>query len=325
MQPRYSVVIPVYKNEETIPRLFARLRDIATRWQELEVVIVVDGSPDGSADAIRREVVGAPFSVHLVEHSRNFGSFEAIRSGLQVVRGRYIGVMAADLQEPTSLVEEFFTLLESGGWDVAVGTRESREDPGSSRLLSGVYWSLYRRLIQPEMPKGGIDIFGCTQEVAARLVELEESHSSLIGLLLWVGYRRAEVPYARSAREHGKSGWSMRRKIGYFLDSSFSFTNAPITVITLVGLLGTLATVIIAITVMIAWATGAIPVEGYTALMLVSLGGTGAVLTALGVIGSYVRRGFDNSKRRPHAIVARRSELDPRTAELEPRDTEPDR
>ena len=310
MRPQYSIVIPVYNNEETIPSLFARLGEIASRWSSLEVVIVVDGSPDRSADVIREEIVGAPFSVQLVEHSRNFGSFEAIRSGLDVVRGEYIGVMAADLQEPTSLVEEFFTILESGHWDVAVGTRESRQDPGASRVLSVAYWSLYRRLIQPEMPKGGIDIFGCTREVAARLVSLEESHSSLVGLLLWVGYRRVEVPYGRVAREHGKSGWSLRRKIGYFLDSSFSFTNAPITVITLVGILGTLATVVIAITVVIAWAVGAIPVEGYTALMLVSLGGTGAILTALGVIGSYVRRGFDNSKRRPHAIVARKTEFE---------------
>ncbi|MGY3127351.1 glycosyltransferase involved in cell wall biosynthesis [Agrococcus sp. UYP33] len=310
MAPRYSIVIPVYKNEETIPNLFARLRDLSTRWRDLEVVLVVDGSPDRSADVIRAELTDAPFSVQLVEHSRNFGSFEAIRSGLAVVKGDYVGVMAADLQEPTSLVEEFFTILEAGDWDVAVGTRQSRDDPGSSKLLSGTYWSLYRRLIQPEMPKGGIDIFGCTREVAARLVALEESHSSLVGLLLWVGYRRVEVPYARVAREHGKSGWSLRRKIGYFLDSSFSFTNAPITVITLVGILGTVTTIVIALTVFISWALGRIPVEGFTALMLVNLGSTGAILIALGVIGSYVRRGFDNSKRRPHAIVARATEFE---------------
>lgn len=316
MTPRYSIVIPVYKNEASIPALFARLRDVATRWPQLEVVVVVDGSPDGSADAIRSELVDAPFSVQLIEHSRNFGSFEAIRSGLEVVKGEFIGVMAADLQEPASLIEEFFALLGSGDWDVAVGTRQSRKDPGASRVLSSTYWSLYRRLIQPEMPKGGIDIFGCTREVAERLVELEESHSSLVGLLLWVGFRRVEVPYGRVAREHGTSGWSMRRKISYFLDSSFSFTNAPITVITLVGMLGTLATILIAITVVIAWAVGAIPVEGYTALMLVSLGGTGAILTALGAIGSYVRRSFDNSKRRPHAIVARKTEY-ARKTELE--------
>lgn len=310
MRPRYSIVIPVYKNEASVPKLFERLRDLASRWDPLEVILVIDGSPDGSADAIRRELVGAPFAVQLVEHSRNFGSFQAIRSGLAAVRGDYVGVMAADLQEPTSLVEEFFERLQSGEWDVAVGTRESRADPGSSRILSSAYWSLYRRLIQPEMPKGGIDIFGCTREVAERLVALEESHSSLVGLLLWVGYRRVEVPYGRVAREHGKSGWSLRRKIAYFLDSSFSFTNAPITIITLVGILGTLATIVIALTVFISWALGNIPVEGFTALMLVNLGSTGAILIALGVIGSYVRRGFDNSKRRPHAIVARKTDFD---------------
>lgn len=309
MLPRYSIVIPVYNNEETIPKLFARLRDLASRWDPLEVVLVIDGSPDGSVGAIRRELPGAPFAVQLVEHSRNFGSFQAIRSGLAVVRGDYVGVMAADLQEPTSLVEEFFAHLESGEWDVAVGTRQSRADPGSSRILASGYWSLYRRLIQPEMPKGGIDIFGCTREVAERLVALEESHSSLVGLLLWVGFRRIEVPYGRVAREHGASGWSMRRKIAYFLDSSFSFTNAPITIITLVGILGTLTTVVIALVVFISWALGNIPVEGFTALMLVNLGSTGAILIALGVIGSYVRRGFDNSKRRPHAIVARKTDF----------------
>jgi glycosyltransferase involved in cell wall biosynthesis len=312
-EPRYSVVVPVYRNEETVPALVERLDEIATAVSgQLEVVFVVDGSPDESHGVLRALLHEQhSFSAQLIALSRNFGSFSAVKAGLAEARGELVAVMAADLQEPASLVEDFFAQLDTGAYDVAVGVRTSRDDPASSATASRLFWWLYRRLVQPEIPPGGVDVFACTRAVARRLVELEESHTSLVGLLYWLGYRRVEVPYARLARPSGRTAWSLRKRIRYLQDSIFSFTSLPIAVITAVGVLGVLASLGYAAIVFAFWATGRIDVEGYTPLMLAILFMASSILVALGIVGSYVWRTYENSKGRPTSVVMSHEEFEP--------------
>lgn len=308
---RYSVVIPVYGNEATLGAVIDRLSAVATRLDgPMEAVFVVDGSPDGSLVVLRRLLPEAAIPSQIVVHSRNFGSFPAIRSGLAAARGQFIGVMAADLQEPPELMEAFFAELAGGRADVAVGRRESRADPALSSFASRTFWSLYRRTINPSIPRGGVDVFGCSREVAMALLRLDEAHSSLVGLLYWVGYRRAEVPYERAPRTSGKSGWTFHKRVRYLLDSVFSFTDIPISLLTTVGLIGGLLTTVAAVVVFGGWAAGRITNPGYTPLMLVMLFSTFTLLTGLGIVGSYVWRTFENSKGRPVAIAMTAEEYD---------------
>lgn len=301
---KYSVVVPVYGNEATVEAVVDRLTAIAeTLDGPMEVVFVIDGSPDRSALVLGRVLPRARLASQLLVHSRNFGSFAAIRTGMAAARGEYLGVMAADLQEPPELLASFFEELSRGEHDVAVGRRESREDPAMSSLMSRSFWALYRRLINREIPPGGVDVFGCTSEVAARVLALDEAHSSLVGLLYWVGYRRVEVPYSRVEREHGTSGWSFRKKVRYLLDSVFSFTDLPIAVLSGVGVAGMVLTVVASLAVLFAWLSGSVDVNGYTPLMLAILLSTFTLLYGLGVVGSYVWRTYENSKGRPASIV----------------------
>jgi len=301
----YSVVIPVYGNEGSLPQLSERLSALTAELDAgLEVVFVVDGSPDRSADVLAELLPGQPFASRLVLHSRNFGSFAAIRTGLQRTTGRYVGVMAADLQEPPELMVEFFARLRTGESDIVLGRRRSRAgDPQLSAAGARAFWALYRRLVQPEMPVGGVDVFACTDEFRAHLVELDESHSSLVSLTLWLGFRRATVEYDRLPREHGESGWTLRKKLAYLSDSIFSFTDLPIRLLLGVGVLGLLASLAISLVVLAARLTGAIDVPGYAATILV-LAFFGALnLFGLGIIGAYVWRAFENTKRRPQSVV----------------------
>ena len=301
---RYSVVVPVYGNEATLPLLIERLEKLAARLDgPMEGVFVVDGSPDGSLVLLRRLLPDAAFPSQLVAHSRNFGSFAAIRTGFAAAAGDFVAAMAADLQEPPELVEELFERLATGRYDVAVGTRTGRDDPFVSRLLSQGFWSLYRRWVQPQMPPGGVDIFGCTRQVSDQLVRLDESHSSLVGLLYWLGYRRAEVSYRRAPRTEGKSGWSFKRKLRYFLDSIYSFTDLPVMLLTLVGAVGGALTLLAGAGLIAARLTGVIQQAGYTPLMLVILLATFTLLFGLGVVGSYVWRTYENTKGRPGAVA----------------------
>jgi glycosyltransferase involved in cell wall biosynthesis len=301
---RYSVVVPVYGNAATLPAVVERLTEVAGRLDgPMEVVFVVDGSPDTSLLVLRRLLPHAAIPSQLVVHSRNFGSFPAIRTGLAAARGTYIGVMAADLQEPPELMEEFFAQLASGDADVAVGRRTARADPGLTSLASRTFWWMYRKVINPAIPRGGVDVFACSSEVAKELLALGEAHSSLVGLLYWVGYRRVEVPYQRAARADGRSGWTFHKRVRYLLDSVFSFTDIPISLLSTVGLVGGLLTTVAAVVVFFGWATGRIENPGYTPLMLVMLFSTFTLLSGLGIVGSYVWRTFENSKTRPVAIA----------------------
>ena len=307
----YSVVIPVYTNEGTLGDAIARLTDVSTRLDgRLEAVFVVDGSPDGSLAVLQRLLPEAGIASQLVVHSRNFGSFPAIRTGMAVARGRYIGVMAADLQEPPELMEEFFTVLAKGEADITVGRRESRADPAITSLMSRTFWGLYRRLINPSIPRGGVDVFGCTREVAGHVLSLGEAHSSLVGLLYWVGFRRVEVPYSRVERTTGKSGWTFHKRVRYLLDSVFSFTDIPISILSTVGFTGGLLTILASIFVLVSWLTGRITEVGYTPLMLVMLFSTFTLLSGLGVVGSYVWRAYENSKGRPVSVPMSRETFD---------------
>lgn len=302
--PVYTVVVPVYRNAESLPAVIARLAELGGRLDApLEVVFVIDGSPDDSAQILRRTLPTAGFSSQLLCHARNFGSFAAIRTGFLAARGDFVAAMAADLQEPVELVEDFFHELAGGEYDVAVGVRRGRDDPAVSRTFSRLYWWFYRRFVQRDMPPGGVDIFACTRAVAANFADLRESNSSLVGLLFWLGYRRVEIPYERREREHGKSAWTLGRKLRYLLDSVFSFTSLPITIILVVGLLGTVGAVAVALVVFVNWLGGAIPVPGYAALMLVLLFATASILFALGIVGTYVWRAFENTKQRPSSVV----------------------
>ncbi len=167
--------------------------------------------------------------------------------------------MAADLQEPVSLVRDFFNGLATGEHDIAVGVRESRDDRARDMLAARTFWWLFRKLVQREIPPGGVDVFGCTRQVATELVRMEESHTSLIGLIYWVGYRRLEVPYVRLPRLVGSSGWGFHRKARYLLDSIFSFTDLPITVIIALGALGVAASTVWSIVVLVAGGRGRSP------------------------------------------------------------------
>ena len=299
-----SLVIPVYNNLESLPRLLRELEAFSERLpDELEVVFVVDGATDGSDRYLREHLPTWRVASRLIELSRNFGSFPAIAGGLEQASGDVIAVMAADLQEPVDLILEFQRLLAAGEADVVFGVRKRRGDPFWSRWLSEMFWSLYRRFVVSDMPQGGVDVFGCTRQVRDRLLELKESHTNLVALVLWVGFRRAFVPYDRQPRLEGRSQWTVGRKLRYAIDSVFSFTDLPIRALLFLGVAGTAFAAAAAVTVFVMWALGRIPVLGYTPLMLVITFFGGLTALGLGIVGQYLWLSLQNTRRRPNYIV----------------------
>ncbi|MEY2936504.1 MAG: hypothetical protein RL033_7253 [Pseudomonadota bacterium] len=320
----HSLVIPVYNNADTLPQLLPACEGLARELGgDLEVVFVVDGSPDASHRLLREQLPQARFTSRLVLLSRNFGSFAAIREGLGAAGGRYFAVMAADLQEPPELVLSFFRTLATEPVDVVLGTRQSRADPLGTRLTAGIFWWVYRRVVEPQMPPGGVDVFGCNREFRDRLLALPESNSSLVGLLFWLGYRRKLISYSRQPRLSGKSGWTLRKKVKYLFDSLFAFSDLPIRLLAFLGGLGLVTSASLSLVVLVARVLGLVTVPGYAATVLVVAFFAALNSFGLGVIGSYVWRTFENTKGRPLAIVMTAEEFSGRSAALAQAGLEP--
>jgi polyisoprenyl-phosphate glycosyltransferase len=312
----FSLVIPVYRNEASIPELLQVLAGLSEALGgDFEAVLVVDGSPDRSLELLAEALPRAAYRSQLLALSRNFGSFQAITAGLAQARGEEMGVMAADLQEPPELILGFHEKLASGRYDVVVGSRESRTDPLGTRLLSSAFWWLYRRLVQREIPRGGVDVFACTRAFRDRLVELTERNTTLVGLLFWLGFRRAEVSYRRRARAGGRSAWTLGRRVRYLLDSTFAFSDLPVRLLSVLGLLGMTLSLVLAAVVLVAKRRGAIVVPGYAATVLVVMFFGGLNSLGLGLLGEYVWRAFENTKGRPNYVVARRQTFGERSGE----------
>ncbi len=296
----FSLVIPVYKNEPTLRPLMEQLTAMNTALGgQLEVVFVIDGSPDNSYTLLHDELPGRVFNSQLIVLARNFGSFAAIRMGLSAAQGPYYAVMAADLQEPIELVTQFFTMMNTEPVDIVMGVRTARGDPWLTRTLSSIFWAAYRLLVQPGMPRGGMDVFGCTRKVCELIVKMDEANSTLVGLLVWMGFRRKLVEYRRQPRSSGKSAWTLRRKLRYMSDSIYAFTDLPILLLQVTGLAGILLCGCASFITAAAWISGAVPVKGYTPLILSILFSASLILFGLGVVGGYVWRAFENTKQRP--------------------------
>jgi glycosyltransferase involved in cell wall biosynthesis len=313
-----SLIIPVYRNEESIPELLAALEQLNVDLDKtLEAVFVVDGSPDNSYVLLRDALGSLNFPSQLILLSRNFGSFAAIRAGIEVGTGERFAVMAADLQEPPSLILDMDKILRNDEADVVIGVRTGRNDPFFVRLASKIFWAAYKRFVVPDMPVGGVDMFACNKSFRDQLIQLEERHSSLIAQIFWLGYRRKSVSYVRQERKHGTSAWTFSKKLNYLMDSVFSFTDLPIQLLLRIGGIATILSAILGLIVVTSKYLGGIQVPGYAALFLAIVFFGALNLFSLGIVGTYAWRTYENTKARPLHVILRSHSFVPKNVHLD--------
>lgn len=305
-----SVVIPVYNNSSSLSELISGLASVQKELGfPLEVIFVIDGSPDDSHSQLIKLMPIQGMTFQVLTLSRNFGSFAAIREGFKVARGEHIACMSADMQEPPSMLIDFYQVLTAENIDIVIGKRISRDDGFLGNLSSELFWRIFRRFVNKEVPFGGVDVFAFNRKVLVQIILLSEQNTSLIGLVYWVGFRRGVVEYVRMKRKHGESGWTLRKKVRYFEDSIFSFTNLPIISLQVIGGMGVILSTIAASVVFIFWLNSSINVPGYTPLIITILASTSSILLGLGIVGSYTWRAYENTKNRPGAIVSSQQEF----------------
>jgi glycosyltransferase involved in cell wall biosynthesis len=315
-----SIVVPVYYNELNLPHLFPRLVGLADAnpQYDLEYVFVDDGSRDNSFE-ILADLAKRDHRVRVVRLSRNFGSNAALLAGLHYASGDCIAMIAADLQDPPELITTMLQRWEAGKKAV-LAAREDREDPLVNRLLSNMFYWLFRRLAIREMPVKGCDFVLIDREVADILVQIGEKNPYIIGLILWLGFDRDIVYYTRQKRDLGKSRWTLGKRVKYFIDALVSFTYVPMRLVSALGIALALAGFVWAVVVVLNKLLFGVPVQGWASLMTVVLAVSGVQLLTLGIFGEYLWRNFEETRKRPSFVVDQLIGIDKVDAESKPPD-----
>jgi polyisoprenyl-phosphate glycosyltransferase len=303
MKKKLSVIIPVYYNSETLEMLHSRLMNVSEANPEIdmEIVFVDDGSGDNSYEVILK-IAAQNQNVIAIKLSRNFGSFVACLAGLTKATGDSAVIISADLQDPPELISEMFIKWKEGS-EVVMAVRSRREDNFIKVFFANMYYRIFRLLITKDMPKMGFDFVLIDRKIIKVLINMQEKNTTLMGLILWTGFRRSEIPYTRVERKFGKSKWTLAKKIDYFLDSIMAFSKLPIRAFSLMGLflflLSLLGTTYVVFAKILGWVT----LAGWSSLMAIMLMLFGIVFFALGMIGEYIWRNLEESRQRPLFII----------------------
>ena len=268
---KVSLVIPVYYNEENLRPLYADLKEkfISKINYDYEIVMVNDGSKDKSYE-VMKELSLEDKNIKIISLSRNFGSHAAILCGISHCTGDCAVIKAADLQEPTELILEMVESWEKGN-NVVLAVREGRDESRKQTFFANFYYKLVQKTALPEMPDQGFDVYLIDRKVITVLENLDERNSALTGQILWSGFKTGKVYYHRLARDIGESKWTLKKKIRLVMDTLFSFTSLPITVVLYSGVMSILIAVIWAIVVGISKLVGDINVSGWTTLFIFNL------------------------------------------------------
>lgn len=308
---KISIIIPVYYNRDNLFPLYEDIRQkVLTKLDcEYEIVMVDDGSEDSSYDIIC-ELSLKDKHIVPVKLSRNFGEHAAILAGLSKCTGTCATMKAADLQEPSELILDMLEEYRSTQAKVILAIRRDRDEEFSRKVTGDAYSAIMRKFVLPNMPKGGFDCFLIDRQVINVLNFMEEKNTTLMGQILWSGFKSSKVYYTRQRREIGKSKWTLKKKFKLFFDSIFGFSYLPINAISFMGGLFSLIAIIWLAATIIAKLVGYTSVEGYTTLMIILLLGFGMVMLSLGVLGGYIWRLFDAVRKRPPFIIDYEDEKD---------------
>ena len=313
-----SIVVPVYHNATSLPDLLSKFQELAQKnaGDRFEFVFVDDGSRDNSFDVLQSLASAEP-RVRIVKLSRNFGSNAALLAGLGQARGQVIAAIAADLQDPPELIDDMLAQWRLGR-KVVLAARESREDPGLTSLMSDSFYALFRRFAIKSMPKRGFDFFLIDRQVCDLIKGIQESNAYLMGLILWLGFDPAVIYYHRREREkrYGHSMWTFAKKLKYFVDSFVAFSYMPVRASSVLGISLSILGILYAVVVIAARLFFGVQAEGWASLMVVLLIVSGAQLLMTGVLGEYLWRNLDETRRRPRFIIERTIETNIPEAQL---------
>ncbi len=299
-----SVVLPVFDEERGLPELHRRLKAVLVAMGvSHEILIVNDGSRDRSWQVIL-ELANADRAVKAINLSRNFGHQVAITAGIDASAGAAVVVMDSDLQDPPELIEQLYAKYREG-FDVVYAQRRTRVgETWFKRTTATLFYRLMRRMTAIEIPLDTGDFRLMSRRVVSDLKRLQEQSRFVRGLVTWIGYNQTPVIYDRDRRYGGDTKYPLTKMMKFALDGITGFSSQPLRLASHAGLLLAAASLMLMVLFTIyKLAGGAGLVPGWTSLMVAVLFLGGLQLLAIGILGEYIGRIYEEAKRRPLYLV----------------------
>jgi dolichol-phosphate mannosyltransferase len=298
-----SIVIPVFRNEGSLllthQKLLTLFESKLTNYR-YEIIFVNDGSDDGSWDELL-QIKKQDEHVKLIDFSRNFGQVAAVLAGLSKATGDWVVTMSADLQDPPELIAE---MIEKGnlGNEIIICTRTKREDKLSAKISSAFFYKLMH-MANPRIPKGGFDYVMLSKKALEEFNKIDERNRFLQGDLMWLGFKTIFIPYERSERKQGKSQWSFSKKMKYSIDGLLNTSYLPIRLMSVAGIIFAFLGFLYALLVVYSRIFDKVPFRGYAVIVVLLLTIGGMIMLMLGIIGEYVWRAYDESRKRNIYVI----------------------
>jgi len=308
MKPTFSIIAPVYNEKDCLATLFTRVKDVMDSTGEpWELVIIDDGSHDGSTEIIRKLGEEDP-RVRPVIFARNFGHQIAVTAGLDYARGKAVIIIDADLQDPPEVMLDLIAKWREG-FEVVYAVRSEREGESWFKLATAsLFYRLIFRITDVKIPLDTGDFRLMDRKVGKEMNSMRERHRFLRGMSAWVGFRQVGVPYKRAARMAGVTKYPLKKMLRLALNAITSFSYVPLQLATYLGFI-TAGLAIIAIPVVIIMrAVGSQAFFGQASTLIAVLFLGGVQLISLGIVGEYIGRIYDEVKGRPLYIVSQAPE-----------------
>ena len=298
-----TAVAPIYNEHESVEELHRRLAAALEPLGPYEIVLVDDGSTDGSWEAMQG-LAAADDRLRLLRLSRNFGHQIALTAGLDAARGDAVVLIDGDLQDPPELIPELVARWREG-YDVVYAVREQREGESRLRLLAiSAFYRLFRRMAATDIPANTGDFRLLSRRAVDALARMPERARYLRGMTSWIGFRQTGVPYRRDARYAGTSKYPFGKLWRLASDGITSFSVAPIRLVTRIGAVMLVFCVgVLAWTLYVRFFTDNAP-QGWTSLLAVVLLLGGMQMLGIGIVGQYIARIFEETKQRPLYFVS---------------------
>lgn len=304
MKHTVSVIVPVFFNEGSLPSLHAALKEIEgelnSRDAAMQLIFVDDGSADQSLARLKQIKAERPETT-IVKLTRNFGAVHATKTGIRFAKGDCFVVLAADMQDPPSLIVQMFDRWRTGSKYV-VCARSHREDPLSARIFSAIYYRLVRLLVARDYPSGGYDMALMDKAFLPYLIQSSKNINTPL-FAFWLGFAPDVIEYVRARREYGRSRWTFGKRVKFFLDSLLGFSILPIRIITAIGAVVSFVSFGYGTMLVINTLRGEVAVAGFPTLTSLMAFLLGLVIIMLGVIGEYIWRIFDEVNLRPESVI----------------------
>jgi polyisoprenyl-phosphate glycosyltransferase len=300
---KYSIVVPVYNEEESFPDLVKRLSEVMDLLDgPAEVVLVDDGSRDSSYQLMLEANRQDP-RFKVLQLSRNFGHQVAITAGMDVASGQAVIIMDADLQDPPQVILEMAAKWQEG-YEVVYAVREQREgETMFKKTTATLFYSLLRRMADIEQPVDVGDFRLVDRKALDAFLQMRERNRYVRGMFSWIGFRQAAVPYTRASRHAGRSKYPLRKMLRLASDGLVGFSTAPLRFALMAGVLlaiGAIGYGVVAIALKLA---GLPYVPGYASLLVTITFLSGVQLIVIGMVGQYVARTYDEARGRPLYLV----------------------